>query len=158
MCRLQKFLCCFELETGGLVIGWLNLICSLLVVIFQVLALLGAINDNCPEGAQTNECKFGNGLSIIILVFAIVSALISYLLICGVNAVSFFRRIIFLITPNLISQRNAKYILIVLVVYVIEWVLSVISVIAGDRSTISVIIIVPYCLLILYSLFEKFSE
>lgn len=36
MCRLRNFLCCFRLETGGFVIGWIN------IIIFG-LALIGSI-------------------------------------------------------------------------------------------------------------------
>lgn len=33
MCKLNKFLCCLSLETGGIVIGWFNLVLSVIALI-----------------------------------------------------------------------------------------------------------------------------
>lgn len=33
MCKVNKFLCCFSLETGGIIIGWINLVLSVVALI-----------------------------------------------------------------------------------------------------------------------------
>lgn len=37
--RVKKFLCCISLETGGLIVGWINLLLSIFVLIIIITAM-----------------------------------------------------------------------------------------------------------------------
>lgn len=51
--RLDSFLCCFQLETGGLIIGWIGVISSLisaaLCILMVVLLAAGMLNAESLE-------------------------------------------------------------------------------------------------------------
>lgn len=51
---VKKFLCCISLETGGLIVGWINLILGFLLVFGSItilsLAVVGHDTDTTQDG------------------------------------------------------------------------------------------------------------
>ena len=53
-CTVKKFLCCISLETGGLIVGWINVILSFLAIIGLIVLLsLEVINYN--HGSSSSQ-------------------------------------------------------------------------------------------------------
>lgn len=83
MCTLNKFLCCFELEVGGIVIGGFNLISSLVVIVSQVVNIATFTSSQ----AASNE-YYKLIVEIIVLLFSFVIMIASLFLIKGIEKVS----------------------------------------------------------------------
>lgn len=61
-CTLKKFLCCLSLETGGFVIGWINIIFSVLMLIGMItgmsLIIVDHVNVAPIQGFACNNYNF----------------------------------------------------------------------------------------------------
>ena len=85
---VEKFLCCFELRTGGLVCGWLGVVGSVIGVILSVLAMIFGrkfIND------QNEKTGFTIAIMIMGIIIILISALdlyCSWKLLKGIENVS----------------------------------------------------------------------
>lgn len=157
MFLLKKFLGCFELETGALVIGWFNLIRSLYISV------------HAPSSIFNDEVN--SEFSISFFIFHFFWTIVNYVLIRGVKTVSkmpqtTFKRSLLQIYVTKTSaqnkfwfQRNASLTKIALNCYVISWILALIQ-IAGSSiwEMIIVFIIEPYILLTLYSMKVKLFD
>lgn len=78
MCLLEKFLCCCELTTGALIIGWINVVWGIYQIIAAVIALTGA------EELDTTSLV----AIIILLTVNVALVIVSGVLIRGVKTVS----------------------------------------------------------------------
>jgi hypothetical protein len=61
MCRLRNFLCCLSLETGGIVIGWFNIIIWGLAFIGWIVLLSVEIVEH--DSNQSNGSIIGGYIS-----------------------------------------------------------------------------------------------
>lgn len=118
MCKVNNFLCCCQLETGGLIIGWWNVILSVLAI-FGLITLLSLEvvegNTNPDSGvvgsfigewmlriSSTDLNKFTQFFSALVFTYSIMLLyfffvlIAAYMLIQGTRQVSsiFFNRVI----------------------------------------------------------------
>lgn len=118
MCKVNNFLCCCQLETGGLIIGWWNVILSVLAI-FGLITLLSLEvvegNTNPDSGvvgsfigewmlriSSTDLNKFTQFFSALVITYSIMLLyfffvlIAAYMLIQGTRQVSsiFFNRVI----------------------------------------------------------------
>ena len=92
---VEKFLCCFELRTGGLVCGWLGVVGSVIGVILSVLAMIFSrkfINDHLlPVNFENEKTGFTIAIMIMGIIIILISALdlyCSWKLLKGIENVS----------------------------------------------------------------------
>jgi len=152
MITVDKFLC-FTLETGGLVIGWLSLISSILLALISIIVIIFTAVTDCekiaelygadPEGCSTIRGIF-IGLSVFLVVVSAGIAYISYLCIQGTKARNHFR-----VKPMMIILAIAA-------------VLSLLNIFALTAQTIvsgllSAVIDV-YFFIVIYSLYTVFRQ
>lgn len=71
-------MCCFEIETGGLAIGWFNLVYSLVAMLANVMCLAG----------RSNWFGFNYTVTVVYLIVNIVMLFATFFLIRGVEKVS----------------------------------------------------------------------
>jgi hypothetical protein len=60
--KVEKFLCCLELETGGLIIGWVSAIVSGIGSIVSALLLIGVAITYDKQNEETNGVFIGKNL------------------------------------------------------------------------------------------------
>lgn len=148
MYLLKKFFCCCELETGGLIIGWLNLICSLLFIIGEIVLLTG---DSAPQN-QSQMWAITHFVSYITV------GVVSIFLIRGVKNVSLFLKSSWKVLTTKL-QRIPSFIQIAFVFFFVQWLLTMVFLfISLIYFTLASIIVQPYFLWTLYSLKVKFNE
>jgi hypothetical protein len=55
LCKVNNFLCCISLETGGLIIGWINVIISGIALFFFLTAvILTGIGTNAIDNPSNS--------------------------------------------------------------------------------------------------------
>lgn len=61
--RLDSFLCCFQLETGGLIIGWIGVISSFISALLCILMVVG-LAAGILNGENLQQMGYGgeNGI------------------------------------------------------------------------------------------------
>lgn len=85
--KVKKFLCCISLETGGLLIGWFNIILSFLVL-FGMVTLLSLAVVGYNHGDFNNNNNVIGAFAALVFVYAI---FILYYLIVFVAALNLIR-------------------------------------------------------------------
>jgi hypothetical protein len=60
--KVEKFLCCLELETGGIIIGWVSAIVSGIGSIVSALLLIGVAITYDKQNEETNGVFIGKNL------------------------------------------------------------------------------------------------
>ncbi|CRL01549.1 CLUMA_CG014273, isoform A [Clunio marinus] len=94
---VNNFLCCCSLETGGLIIGWFNIIISFFGIIGFIIVISSAVVD----GTGWNESPFGQLGAILtaslFLVYYIIVFIASVMLVQGVNNRNHLKMKLFLI-------------------------------------------------------------
>lgn len=120
MFLVENFLCCFELETGGLFFGWLGLVCDTISVLLLVALNFFVAKAKCEDIQQafetigqeisSEQCdviKTGTiVISVVSILFLLGLIVIDYLLIKGVR-----RRNHTLIRPFVIATAIAGILL-----------------------------------------------
>jgi len=97
MWRLDRFFCCLNLDTGVILVGFINLECAAIAALFLSGMLVTCLSIDCESSGYKHNiltkriCDFGYNASILVLVIAIVISVTfiktSYSVICGVKTV-----------------------------------------------------------------------
>jgi len=158
MIKVEKFLGCFKLETGGLLIAWLSLIKYIIIFVACILATIFVSVYTCNDskdiylqqetpilGREVDFCGLGGIIrDLIVVLISVGFVVVAYSCIKG------------------ISKRDHVRIKPMMVAMAICTILSLSRVLSFDLngliSAIIAVTIYGYCFVVMYSLYDMLKQ